>query len=281
MDDAEDLALEAAQAIAAGSGAARHAAVVVLGSGWAAALAALGEICWRMPAGSLPGFHAPTAVGHAGEVCSLDLDGHRVLVLSGRTHLYEGHGTAAVAHGVRTAAAAGARTAVLTNANGSLRSDWPPGTGVVLTDHLNLTAMSPLVGARFVDLTRCWSPHLATAALATDPALVAGTYAMLPGPHYQSLAESRMLRSFGADVVGMSAVLEAIAACALGMSTLGLSVVTTVELDDNGEHPALNDPDEVVEIAAASATRLGAVIRTTLASELHARAHDEPPGGLA
>ncbi len=104
---------------------------------------------------------------------------------------------------------------------------------------------------------------------------------MLPGPHYQSLAESRMLRSFGADVVGMSAVLEAIAACALGMSTLGLSVVTTVELDDNGEHPALNDPDEVVEIAAASATRLGAVIRTTLASELHARAHDEPPGGLA
>ena len=105
-------------------------------------------------------------------------------------------------------------------------------------------------------------------AAAADRELTSGIYAMLGGPHYQTVAEAKMLRTLGADVVGMSAVLESIASRAAGMENLGLSVVTTIELDHNGEHPILNDPEKVVQIAAASAIRLGDIIRTVLVQDL-------------
>src|SRR5665811_9165 len=264
----KQLAQQAADDIAKLSGAANHEAVVVLGSGWTDALDSLGDAVWRTPAESITGFIAATAPGHTGELVSVDLEGHRILVLSGRTHLYEGHGVDAVVHPIRTAAAAGCRIAVLTNANGSLRDDWGTGTGMIIADHLNLSFTSPLVGAEFVDLPACWSPRLNARAASADPELASGVYAMLRGPHYQTVAEAMMLRTLGADVVGMSAVLESIASRAAGMENLGLSVVTTVELDRNGEHAALNDPDKVVEIAAASATRLGDIIRTVLVQDL-------------
>jgi purine-nucleoside phosphorylase len=264
-------AAAAAIALAERTGVARHDAVVVLGSGWSGAAQALGEVVAEFDVADLPGALAPVAEGHSGRVRSTTLAGVHVLTFLGRTHLYEGHGPAAAVHAVRTAAAAGCRLAVLTNANGSLRPAWGTGTGVVLRDHLNLSGTSPLVGPRFVDLTDAYSPRWRAAACAADPALVEGVYAMLPGPHYETVAEALMLRTLGADVVGMSTVLETIAAREAGLDVLGLSVVTTVEA--TGE-PI--DGAEVVRVAAAAATRLGGVIADVLhelGPPVHGAAH--------
>jgi purine-nucleoside phosphorylase len=240
---------------------AQHDAVVVLGSGWDAAADSLGRPVAELPVAQLPGFRAPAAPGHRGLLRSYALDRIRVLVLLGRTHLYEGHGPAAVAHGVRTAAAAGARVAVLTNASGGLRPDWVPGTAALVADHLNLTGESPLTGPCFVDLTDAWSPRLRAVARAAEPSLVEGVYAQLRGPSVQTGAETRMLRTLGADLVGMSTVIEAIAARAEGQELLGLSAVTTRE--GSGD---LLDPDEVVAVAEATASRLGALLPVVLRS---------------
>lgn len=259
MTDPYALAREAAAELAARTGHPRHDVLVVLGSGWAGAADALGEPDAALPVTDLPGFLAPTAEGHRGELRSVRVGEQQVLCLLGRTHLYEGHGADAVVHGVRVAAAAGARVAILTNANGSLRPEWGPGTGVLISDHLNLTGVSPLVGPRFVDLTDAWSPRLRALARSVRPDLVEGVYAMLPGPHYETVAEALALRTLGADVLGMSTVLEAIAAREARMELLGLSVVTAVEA--SGE---VIDPDEVVAIAAAAAVKMGRLIAMTL-----------------
>ncbi|MGA8246670.1 MAG: purine-nucleoside phosphorylase, partial [Nocardioides sp.] len=198
---------------------------------------------------------APTAEGHRGTVASYDVGGVATLVLFGRTHLYEGLGLAPVAHGVRTAAAAGCTTALLTNANGSLRDDWEVGRAVLLRDHLNLTATSPIVGARFVDLTDCWSARLRSLARGLDPTLPEAVYAWLPGPHYETLAEAEWVRRIGADVLGMSTVPEAIAARECGLEVLGLSTVTAIEGDDAGI-----DPSDVVAVAEATARRMGPLL---------------------
>ena len=167
----------------------------------------------ELPVGELPGF-ARTGRAGAPRACvrSYDLDGLALLAFFGRTHLFEGLGPAPVAHPVRVGAAAGSRVAVLTNATGSLRADWQPGTAVLIRDHINWTRVSPLEGATFVDLTEAWSPRLRGHARAIDPWLVEGVYALMPGPSVQSGAETRMLRGFGADLVGMSVAVEAIAA---------------------------------------------------------------------
>jgi purine-nucleoside phosphorylase len=175
-----------------------------------------------------------------------------VLAFTGRTHLYEGHGVDAVVHATRTAAALGCTTAVYTNANGAFREDWRPGTCMVVADHLNLTARSPLRGARFVDLTAAYSPRLRALARHHGPDLVEGVYAMLRGPHYETGAEGAMLRLFGADAVGMSTVLEVIAARELGLEVLALSMVTVTEGLDTGI-----EPTAVVEVAARAAAALG------------------------
>jgi purine-nucleoside phosphorylase len=257
-------ARDAARVLAARTGADRHDVLVVLGSGWAGAADAFGETVAELDVTGLPGFLPFVAEGHVGRVRSSVLAGRRVLTFLGRTHLYEGHGAAQVVHAVRTAAAAGCTLAVLTSANGSLRPRWGTGTGVVLRDHLNLSGGAPLVGPRFVDLTDVWTPRWRDRALAADPGLVEGVYAMMRGPEYQPLAETLMLRTLGADVVGMSTVLEAIAAREAGMELLGLSVVTTVE----GSGGAI-DFEEVVRVAAAAATRLGGVVATVLAAASH------------
>jgi len=263
-DDPYRLASTAAAQLAERTGVDHHDAVVVLGSGWDGAAAALGRTVAEVEAGSLPGFHPFCAPGHVDVLRSTELAGRRLLVALGRTHLYEGHGPVAVAHTVRTAAAAGCGLAVLTNANGSLRPAWGCGTGVVLRDHLNLSGQSPLQGPRFVDLTDAYGPRWRALALAADPDLVEGVYAMLPGPHYETVAEALMLRTLGADVVGMSTVLETIAAREAGLEVLALSVVTTVEA--TGETV---DGDEVVRVARAGATRMGAVIADVIADVLH------------
>ena len=203
----------------------------------------------------LPGFVAPVAEGHRGTIASYDVGGVPTLVLFGRTHLYEGHGLDPVVHGIRTAAAAGCTTAVLTNANGSLRADWEVGRVVLVRDHLNLTGTSPLEGAQFVDLTDCWSPRLRGLARELDPSLAEAVYAWLPGPHYETFAEAEWVRRIGADVLGMSTVPEAIAARECGMEVVGLSTVTAIEGDDAGI-----DPSEVVAVAEKAAARMGPLL---------------------
>jgi purine-nucleoside phosphorylase len=250
-DDARD----AADRLATLTGSDRHDAVVVLGSGWGPAADAFGEAHAAFAMTDLPGFRAPVAEGHRGEVRSVRVSDHRVLLLLGRTHLYEGHGPAAVAHGVRTAAAAGCRLAVLTNANGSLRPDVDVGQPLLISDHLNLALGSPLEGPRFVDLTDAWSPRLRAIARELDPALEEGAYALLGGPHYETWAEAEWLRRIGADLVGMSTVYEAIAAREWGLELVGLSTVTAIEGTESGV-----DPAEVVAVAEGTAARTGPLL---------------------
>jgi purine-nucleoside phosphorylase len=250
-----DTALEAAAAIAELTGVAQHRVVVVLGSGWGPAAAAFGEPVAEVAMTDVPGFVAPTAEGHRGTIASYDVDGVATLVLSGRTHLYEGLGLRPVVHGIRTAVAAGCTLAVLTNANGSLRNDHEIGQAVLVRDHLNLTGTSPIEGAHFVDLTDCWSHRLRALAQEIDPSLVEATYAWLPGPHYETLAEAEWVRRIGGDVIGMSTVPEAIGGRECGLEVLGLSTVTAVEGQDSGI-----DPSEVVAVAERTATRMGPLL---------------------
>ena len=252
---------EAAAELARRTGVPRHDAVVVLGSGWEPAATGLGEPVAELPVAELPGFLPPVAPGHRGLARSYEVSGRRVLVYLGRTHLYEGHGPVPVAHPVRVAAAAGCRLAVLTNASGGLRADLAPGTAALVADHLNLTYASPLDGPQFVDLTDAWSARLRTIARDADPALVDTVYAQLRGPAIQSLAETRMLRTLGADLVGMSTVIEAIAARAAGLELFGLSAVTTRE--GTGEEL---DPDAVVAAAEGVARRSVGVIKAVLSA---------------
>jgi purine-nucleoside phosphorylase len=231
-----------------------HDVAVVMGSGWAPAADAFGPADASVAIGELPGFAAPTAVGHGGEVRSVRVGDRRVLLFLGRTHLYEGRGVEPVVHGVRTAAAAGVGTVILTNAAGGLAPEHRVGQAVVIADHLNLTARSPLVGADFVDLTDLYSPRLRALARELDPDMIEGVYAALPGPHYETPAEIRMLRTLGADLVGMSTALEAIAARAAGMEVFGLSMVTNAAAGITGE---VLDHQEVLAAGKAAAGRLG------------------------
>ena len=258
MDAANRNAELAARALAARTGHERHDVAVVLGSGWRPAADVIGEPDAEVPLGELPGFVMPTAVGHGGTARSVRVGDKQVLVLLGRTHLYERRGVAAVAHGVRTAAAAGATTVLLTNAAGGLREDFGVGQPVLMSDHLNMTATSPITGASFVDLVDLYSDRLRAVAREIDPSLPEGVYAGLPGPHFETPAEIRMLRTLGADLVGMSTVLEAIAARAAGMDVFGLSLVTNLAAGMTGD-PL--DHAEVLEAGRAAAKRMGGLLR--------------------
>ena len=260
----EFLAASAATALGEATGVRQHDVALVLGSGWAPAADQIGEANVEVPLDHLAGFALPSAVGHVGSVRSLTVGTKQVLIFLGRTHLYEGRGVEPVVHGIRVAAAAGCRTVILTNAAGGLRPGMSVGQPVLISDHLNLTGRSPLVGATFVDLTDLYSPRLRALAKEIDPTLEEGVYAALPGPHYETPAEIRMLGAIGADLVGMSTALEAIAARAAGTEVFGLSLVTNLAAGLAGKPLA---HEEVIEAGRASATRMG-----TLLGELIARA---------
>jgi purine-nucleoside phosphorylase len=269
--DPFDLAARAAGTLAGATGVDRHDVAVVLGSGWRPAVERMGEIVAEVPTADLPGFPASTVPGHAGSVRSVATPGgRRVLAFVGRVHGYEGNDPAVVVHGVRTAHAAGCTVAVLTNAAGGIREGLRVGQPVLVSDHLNLTGQSPVAGAvppenlpgRFVDLTDAYALRLRLLAREVDPSLEEGVYAGLPGPHYETPAEIRMLRTLGADLVGMSTVWEAIAARHLGLEVLALSLVTNLAAGLSG---APLDHAEVLDAGRQSAERMGELLAEVVA----------------
>lgn len=269
ISDPYELADSAATELAARSGLPAHDVVVVLGSGWAAAADELGEVLSDVPFADLPGFPAPTVAGHRNLARSVSVGDLRVLVLGGRVHLYEGHPVTTVVHGVRTAIAAGCRTVILTNAAGGFNPDWPVGQPVLLSDQLNLTGQSPMAGppppadkpARFVDMTKPFSHRLRDIARQVDPTLPEGVYAGLLGGAYESPAEIRMLQTMGADLVGMSTVLETIAARHLGAEVLGVALVTNAAAGLSDE---LLDHADVLKAARDAGPRMVAILRGVL-----------------
>jgi len=227
--DPFEVARTAAAEIAEQTGVAHHDIALTLGSGWAAAADLVGETVAEVPATRITGFSASAVVGHTGSIRSIALpSGKHALVIGARTHYYEGHGVRRVVHSVRTAAATGATTMILTNGAGGIRETWTPGQPVLISDHLNLTADSPLEGATFVDLTDLYSARLRGIARGVDPSLDEGVYTQFRGPHYETPAEVQMAKAMGGHIVGMSTALEAIAARQAGMEVLGMSLITNL-----------------------------------------------------
>ncbi len=258
MTHAQELASEAAAAIRAATGVDTHEIALVLGSGWSGAAELIGEEVASIPAADLPGFPDHAVAGHTATIRSLRTpNGRSVLVLGARQHFYQVRDAVKVAHAVRTAAAAGCSTLVLTNGCGSTRPEVGPGSVVTLTDHINLTGATPLEGATFVSMTGTYSPRLRELAHSIDPDLKNGVYAQFTGPQYETPAEVRMAATMGADLVGMSTALEAIAAREAGMEILGLSLVTNLGAGIGGEE--LNH-QEVLDAGAAAAPRISSLL---------------------
>lgn len=241
---------------------------IVLGSG----LGQLGDAIEEpvaIPFAELPGWPAASAPGLAGRLVLGRLEGVPVVCLLGRLHLYEGNTAPLVVEPVLLMGRLGASTIVLTNAAGGVNESFPAGTLMLITDHLNLTGHNPLlgpnddaIGPRFPDLVDAWSPRLRdlmrAAARAEGIRLEEGVYAALTGPTYETPAEVRMLRSLGADAVGMSTVLEAIAARWAGLEVCGVSLVTNPGAGVTGQ-PLSHE--EVLAAAAEAGPRLMALIR--------------------
>lgn len=252
---------ESASALRKITGVETHEIALVMGSGWADAADFFGEPLMEIPATELPGFLPPIVEGHGSTVRSYQLGDRRVLVFLGRTHLYEGRGMEPVVHPVRTAVKAGAHVVVLTNACGGINPAYSVGQPVLISDHISFTATSPLAGAQFVDLTDLYSRRLRNLLKEVDPSLAEGVYAHWRGPTYETPAEIRMMRTVGADLVGMSTVPEAIAAHALGAEVLGISLVTNAAAGITG---AKLDHHEVIAAGKAAAERMGALLSDVL-----------------
>lgn len=261
-----DDAIAAADELRRRTGREKHDVGVVLGSGWALAADQLGAPDLELDMDDIVGVPAPTVTGHRGTIRSVSIGAAAALVLVGRSHLYEGHAATTVVQGVRAAILAGCRTVVLTNAAGAVDPTMRVGEPVLIADHLNLTGHNPLTGppppsewgARFVDLSDVYSARLRGLARTVDPSLREGVYAMFLGPSYETKAEVRMARALGADLVGMSTALEAIAARQLGAEVVALSLVTNAAAgttDDGIDH------DEVLATGRHASDRLGALLR--------------------
>jgi purine-nucleoside phosphorylase len=240
---------------------------IVLGSGLGRLAEDLQDAV-AIPFADLPGWPEATAPGHAGRLLLGRLGSVPVVMLQGRLHLYEGNDPGLVVQPVLLFHALGARTLILTNAAGGVNPEYGPGTLMVITDHLNLTGRTPLLGAnadeigpRFVDLTEVWSRRLRerlhAAGRAEQVELVEGIYVGLLGPSYETPAEVRMLRGLGADAVGMSTVVEAIAARWAGLEVCGVSLVTNAGAGYSGQ-PLTHE--EVLEAGAEAGPRLARVI---------------------
>ncbi|KGA09244.1 MAG: purine nucleoside phosphorylase [actinobacterium acAMD-5] len=255
--DPYQLAASAARVLAKETKVVHHDVLVVLGSGWTPAADAFGPASTEISVTELPGFSAPAVAGHSGKLRSVRVGNLNVLIQMGRTHYYEGKGAHAVVHAVRTAIAAGVKTVVLTNAAGSLNPKWVPGTPVLIKDQINLTGGTPLVGARFVDVTEIYSKRLRNIAKQVSPNLEEGIYTAFHGPQYETPAEIAMVRAMGGDLVGMSTALESIAAREGGAEVLGISLVTNLAAGMSGE--TLNH-EEVLAAGKSAAETMGKLL---------------------
>jgi purine-nucleoside phosphorylase len=258
------VAAAAAAVIAERSGSKRHDVALVLGSGWGQTGDLIGKTVATIENAAVPGFAKAAVAGHSDVMRSVAIGdtGQRALVFGTRAHFYEGRGVRSVVHAVRTAAAAGCRTIVLTNGCGALNPTWRPGTPVLIRDHINLTAASPVEGAHFVDLTDLYSRRLRDLAREVDPDLDEGVYVQFRGPHYETPAEVRMAKILGGDLVGMSTALEAIAARQSGMDVLGISLVTNAAAG-LGDQPLSHE--EVIEAGRNAAGRCGRLLSAVVA----------------
>lgn len=200
------------------------------------------------------GLPASSVPGHAGKFVFGKLAGASVVLMKGRVHLYEGHGAREVTSGIRWMAEHGISKLILTNAAGTLNPDFAPGSWMMLSDHLNLTGTSPLVGADFIDMSVAydaeWRATFRDAAVSSDMTLHEGVYAGLRGPQYETPAEIRMLRTVGADAVGMSTVLETIQARSLNLPVVAFSCLTNWAAGITSAHL---DHHEVLETGKQSA----------------------------
>ena len=241
---------------------------IVLGSGLGGLADELEEPV-AIPFDALPGWPAATAPGHVGRLIAGRLGGRPVVMLQGRFHLYEGNDPGLVVQPVLLFRALGARIVVLTNAAGGLDQSFGPGSLMIMNDHINLTGRSPLIGRnadtlgpRFPDMTEAWSPQLRSrlhAAAADEGVDVReGVYVGLTGPAYETPAEVRMLAALGGDAVGMSTVLECIAARWVGLEVCGVSLITNAGAGYSGE-PLTHE--EVLEAGSVAGPRLARVIR--------------------
>jgi purine-nucleoside phosphorylase len=259
--DPYELANLSAQKLAEITKIARHDVLVVLGSGWTPAIEALGKTDAELAVTDLPGFSAPAVAGHAGKLRSVKVGNYQTLIQMGRTHYYEGRGTAAVVHAVRTAIASGVKTVILTNACGGLQLKWKPGTPVLIRDHINLTGATPLVGPKFLDVSEIYSKRLRKIAKEIDPTLDEGVYVQFHGPQYETPAEVQMALKIGGDLVGMSTAIEAIAAREAQAEVLGISMVTNPGAGLTSEH--LNH-EEVLAAGLAAAARMGDLLKKVI-----------------
>ena len=237
---------------------------IVLGSGLGSIVEKM-EVAQRVPFSEV-GLPSAGVSGHQGAFLLGRLGGQPVIAMAGRVHLYEGHDAKVVTAGVRWMAEKGVGTVVLTNAAGSLNVDQPPGSWMAITDHLNLTGTSPLEGGpNFVDMSAVYdqeaAKRLGEIAASHGWKLGSGVYAGLRGPQYETPAEIRMLRTMGADAVGMSTVLEAMEAKRLGLKVVGLSCLTNFA---SGMPSATLDHSDVMATGRGAADKMVRVLKTWL-----------------
>jgi purine-nucleoside phosphorylase len=232
--------------------------LLVLGSGLSPMADAV-EDAVSIPYSDIPNFEASTAPGHAGRIVLGTLAGRPVAVMAGRHHLYEGYEADQIVLPVRTARLLGAGTMIITNAAGGVNADFSQGLLMLMTDHINMTGGNPLVGpndlrlgSRFPDMSDAYDPALRQLALQCAERLrmplAQGVYLAFKGPSYETPAEIRMARTLGADAVGMSTVMETIAATHCGMRVLGISVITNMAA---GMLPQKLTEEEVMETGRA------------------------------
>jgi purine-nucleoside phosphorylase len=267
MEAAADRAAHSARELARRLGIDHHDVLLMLGSGLSGTAEALGAGEESVPLDTLPFFPPYTAGGHRAHAWSVQCGGLRLLVLGGRCHLYEGLTPIEVVHPLRTGIATGCQTVVLTAAAGGIRNDLATGSVMIVEDHLNLTGRSPLIGPDFVDMADAYTPRLRALAFATGSAAPAlssrpGVYAQLPGPQFETPAEIRMLRTMGADVVGMSMALETIAARQAGAEVLGLALVTNAAAAVN----TTIDVGDITEVGTAAVPDVAAIVRHVVGS---------------
>jgi purine-nucleoside phosphorylase len=231
---------------------------IILGSGWGDGLEDIAENNLDVPYSEVPGLNAPSVAGHAGFVRLCTVQGIEVLCFAGRSHYYETRNAHAATAHVRIARAMGAEDIIITNGAGATHEGLTPGDVVLITDHINMTLDSPLVGPRFVSMTDAYNPSW-RAALSKELAIDVkdGVYVQMPGPNYETPAEVKMARTMGADLVGMSTALETIEARNLEMNVLGLSLVTNYGAGVFGSSPSHG---EVVETGTKARTKLSSCI---------------------